>query len=438
MLSVFRRTDKEKIALLLLFSILTFVQLWVARSLQFVPVADAGSIFSGAVGLATTGELPNPEYFARFGNQWGLLIFISAFFWVGQVFTQNFFMIYAGVLTLLINIGLYALYDLVKTRFNKRVAFIILAIVLLFPKIYFFPSKIYTDAASVAMPIIALNLFYRMRAEESKKWVLFAVLTGVVLALGAAFKPTVAIMFIAMGMLSWIYKAHVRLYKGLLIAGIVMAILLSANMLSRNLALGDEMLERHQAPWFQWFVMGLKEEDLENNMWIGTNTEPFYSRTVHMEVRAEREAFIRSELVRLVDEKETMGDWARLFVKKYIVLHYRGDFAPGCTIVFSEDDSGLKAWFGDIRFSAPYVAYNRVILYSIIFLAYISIFFKRRDWVASLALFGVYFFFVFLSEVSPRQLSNYLFIFFYLSSISIDGILRKLGWNGQQNVREPL
>jgi len=421
---------KEKLVLLILFSALTFLQLLVASALQYVPNFDAGSIFYGAVGLATTGELPNPEYFAMFGNQWGLLVFISAFFWIGQFFTQNFFMIYVGVLTILINIGLYALYDLIKTRFNKCLAFIILTLVLLYPQIYIFPSKIYTDSASMAMPIVALNLFYRIRTEErSKKRVLLAILMGITIALGATFKPTVAIMFVAMAMLSWIYQERARIYKSLLISGAVMAVILLAFSISRNHVISDELFERHQTPWFQWFVMGLKEEGLEENRWDGTRTSHFYNVTLNLETRAEREAFIRSELLRLLDEKETLGDWARLFGKKYIVLHYRGDFAPGCTIVFSEYDSGFQAWLRDNRFSVPYVLYHRVILYSILFLAYISIFFKGRDWVTSLALFGVYFFFIFLSEVSSRQLSNYFFIFFYLAAISIDGIMRKFGWS---------
>jgi hypothetical protein len=422
-----RSIDKEKAALFILFSILTFLQVWVARAVQYVPQYDAGSLFAGAVGLATTGKIPNPEYFAMFGNQWGLLIFISAFLWIGQLFTQNFFMVYACVLVILVNTGLYALYDLTRAKLSRRVAFIILGIVLLYPQIYVFPSKIYTDAASMAMPIVALNLYYRMGAEETrKKRVVLAVLMGITIALGAAFKPTVAIVYIAMLMLSWMFAERARIYKCLLISGAVLAVLVMALRIGYNASISDDLLERWQTPWYQWVVMGLKGEGLELELWSSTRVEHFYGVTYHMETLEEREAFIRSEFIRLVGINESPGDWARLFGKKFVVLHYRGDFSPGCTITFSPDDTGFKAWFRDIRLSAPYFLYHRVILYSVFLLAYISVFFKKRDWVASLALFGVYVFFIFLSEVRSRQLTNYLFVFFYLAAVSIDGILRKV------------
>jgi len=188
----------------------------------------------------------------------------------------------------------------------------------------------------------------------------------------------------------------------------------------------DELLERWQTPWYQWVVMGLHDEGISNNHWSGTNVGHFYNTTFHLETLAEREAFIQSEFVRLTSDR-TAADWARLFARKYIVLHYRGDFAPGSTIVFCDtEDTGFKAWFRDVRFTPLYVGYHRAIIYSIILLAYASIFFKRRDCVASLALLGVYIFFIFLCEVRARLLINQAFLFFYLAAISIDGIMTKV------------
>jgi len=421
-----KQLNKEKTVLIIIFSLLTVIQFLVANTLQYHPNYDAESVFVGAIGFATTGTLPNPSYFATFGNQWGILLFLSALFGITQFFTQNFFMVYAGVLIVIVNTGLYALYNLVKMRFSQKTAFIVLAIVLVYPPIYVFPSVIYTDVASIAMPIVALNLFYRLtKCETPRKRVILSILLGLTLAIGTAFKITVLIVFIAMVMLTWAHKERLKIYKGLLIASAVIAVFHAALTINYRSHISSELRERHQTPWFQWVVMGLEDEGLADNMWGGTNVGHFYRTTFYLETFAEREAFIREEFTRLTANR-TVSDWSRLFVHKYIVLHYRADFAPGGTIVFSDTDTGFKAWFRDVRFTPLYIWYHRAIIYTIILLAYISIFFKKRDFVASLALLGMYMFFIFLCEVRPRLLTNQFFIFFYLAAISIDGIICKL------------
>ena len=112
--------------------------------------------------------------------------------------------------------------------------------------------------------------------------------------------------------------------------------------MSRNHVISDELFERHQTPWFQWFVMGLKEEGLEENMWDGTRTSHFYNVTLNLETRTEREAFIRSELLRLLDEKETLGDWARLFGKSISCCTIGVTSPPGVPLCFPNMTAAFK------------------------------------------------------------------------------------------------
>ena len=420
------RFDKEKITLIIIFAALTIIQLIVANQLRFVPTLDAGSLFFAAIDFATTGSITNLYYFAMFGNQWAPLLFISGIFRITRFFTQDFFMVYAGVLAVIVNMGLFAMYDLIKRQSSRRVAFIMLGVVLIYTPIYVFPTLIYTDVASMAMPILALNLFYRIKDSAcKKKRVVLAILLGVTLAVGTAIKITVLIIFIAMVMLAWIFNERAALYKALLIAALIIVAVMGVSRIHYRHHISDELLERWQTPWYQWIIMGLKEEGLEDNMWTGTNVGHFYNATFHMETMEERKAFLREEFIRLTSDRNAV-DWARLFVKKYIVLHYRGDFAPGATIAFTPEDTGFMAWYRDVRFTTPYIVYHRIIIYTITLLAYISVFFKRRDHVAALALLGVYMFFIFLCEVRVRLLTNQFYIFFYLASISVNGIILKI------------
>ena len=136
------------------------VQASLAFFLAYEPNYDVKSVFDGAVAVAETGKLTEEltEYFAWASNNFGLMFIMSVVFKIFGSITGNYFMIFAFTNIVLVNAAVFFLYSLVRRACGAKASYIVLILLFLYIPMYFFPSMIYTDTATMFVPIGCLYL----------------------------------------------------------------------------------------------------------------------------------------------------------------------------------------------------------------------------------------------------------------------------------------
>jgi hypothetical protein len=422
------------------FAVFILGQMFVARFVQYEPLHDVDQIYRGAISLAETGRLYEGAdgYYARFAHQWGTCVFMSYIFKLANFITAshtNYFLTYAGMLIAIVNLGAFALFDSVKRISGEKAAVVTLLVLALYAPFYIFPDLIYTDSLSMAAPIIALNIWLRMDQPDigRKRKIMLAVLLGVVVGLGALFKVTVLIVFIAIVLTAWIapnkpFRLNMPKYGYLGISILFTALILIAPMRSYRKSISDDLIERWKTPKpLFWVAAGLQSTaGLHRTVWHGsTDVEYYYDIIAEIPTLAEREEYLKKELVNNIRKIKITGI-PRFIASKMAVLYGRVDYAPGATIPFDAADTDVMVFLDNARWSTFYLVWNGIIFYGIVFLAFISIIFYKRSYIAYLAAIGVHLFFIFW-EATPKYLQNYFFVMLYLAALTASSLVPMVG-----------
>jgi hypothetical protein len=198
---------REKIALAVVLSAIFAIQMCIAHCLEYQRLNDVNEVFNGAVGLSEGYGLINPEYFATFPNNFPITLFMSVVFRFARFITfgrVGYFMMYAAMLGVFVELGMLALFDATRSFLSKKTAVAVLIIASAYIPLYTFPCLVYTDVATVSAPIIIINLYHRLlSAGDRRKRNIIAVLLGIVLSFGTLFRVTVFIVFIAILLTAW-------------------------------------------------------------------------------------------------------------------------------------------------------------------------------------------------------------------------------------------
>jgi len=400
--------------LIVYFAIIVIIQLTFAILLTYTPAHDAANVFNGAISLSESGSLPDDTlwYFAMAKNNFGLTFLMSLVFRAASVFTDNYYIIFAIVNIVTVDIGVFFLYELIRSRISAKTARIALLLLFLYIPLYFFPAMLYTDTATMCLPIICIGIYHRICSTDSFtcKTVVLAVLLGILTSVGYAIKPTAAIILIAIVLIS-LFIRKARLFARLGIALTAAAAVIIVFNVIYNRSIPEKTREDYSFPPTHWVMMGLQN----NGQVSWSEFEKTLSYATYAEKNAGAVETIKERLKQL-----GFGGWAKLALKKIGVLYSRPDFAPGGIIVF--DSRPASASLNGFRLNNPfYLTYNGIFFYGAFALAFISIFFKKRDPAAYLALLGVNLFFI-MWEVNPKYLQNYFLLVVYLASISADNI----------------
>ncbi|MDR1640824.1 MAG: hypothetical protein LBT59_14100 [Clostridiales bacterium] len=424
--------------------LLFWAQMTIADMLRYAPLWDAGEVFNGAASLSLDEGLHRSYYFATFPNNVGLTLFLS---WMYKLYALvsgkpiDFFMAYSGTLAVIVEFGVLMLYDTIKRYLNKKTAIIMLVVLLLYLPTYLLPSVLYTDVASMSAQIAGLNMFIRLRERKRSVWsrLLISMFMGIFIGIGASFKVTAGIIFIAIFLMAWIPRRRKKktsklkfgfgLYGYLMLSAIIILLLVMApRWISEKNYITAEQKERYEIPIIHWIMMGLNEKDLERMKWVGTEVSEDYGIVKEIETMEERKQYAMDEIIRRIEEK-TPEDFVRLYMKKMRVLYGRVDMAPGALIPFSgvEDDQGnpeLRAFLDEFRWTTPYLVWNGVIFYGCLALAILSIFCRKRSGLALLAFLGFNVFFL-VWEVNSRQIINFFFILVFMASICVYSMTKR-------------
>jgi 4-amino-4-deoxy-L-arabinose transferase-like glycosyltransferase len=299
---------------------------------------------------------------------------------------------------------------------GNKIAYALLAVLLFYIPMYFFPSMIYTDTATMCIPIICLNLFMRLQTEDmsQKKSAILYILIGIAGGFGFVIKPTAAIMFIAIVIICCVFIRKPKVYKQISLSAALFAVIIILFMIPYRLHVPEDIREAHSIPYAHWVMMGLQNG--------GRGTWEEFAKTMSFPTYAEKNANAAAVVKSRLNDMGAKG-FVKLMGQKFVVLYSRPDFQPGGIIpfyIFEKDTAAAK--LGDMRLdNIFYLVYNALVFYGAAILAYVSVFFKTRNITAYLAMFGIHLFFIFW-EVNPRWLTNYFFVLIFLACLSVKAL----------------
>lgn len=419
-----KRTAKVKlnknIYIIIYFIIVIAIQVVFACVLAYEPNYDVKSVFDGAISLAETGKLTESltKYFAWASNNFGFTFIMSIIIKIAGTVSKNYFYIFAFTNIILVNLGVYFLYDLIRRVCGAKIAYAVLAILFFYIPMYFFPSMIYTDTATMCVPIICLNLFMRLQTESmsQRKNTVFYILIGIISGFGFVVKPTAAIMFIAIVIICCIFIRKLKVYKSIALSIVLFIGIIVLFKIPYQIHVPKDVREANSIPYTHWVMMGLQ------NSGKGTWDEFAITRSfpTYVQKNANAIATIKSRL----NDMGVKG-FVKLMGQKLGVLYSSPDLQPGGIIKFDGNAASMK--LGEMRFNNKfYLIYNSIVFYGTIILAFVSIFLRTRNFTAYLAIFGIHLFFVFW-EVNSRWLTNYFFVLIFLACLSIKALFEKLG-----------
>ena len=239
------------------------VQMFMAHALRFVPKTDAEQCFTAAQLLVDTGTFGTNErsfvYFTRYPHNLGMVYLLAAIFkFFGFFGWADRFMQAALVCTLLFTPGLICAACAAKRMGGvKAQARMLILFASSLPLLYC-TSELYTDAFSVAFPMVIVYCFLRVKeAEGNRARLLWSVLFGLTTFVGAQIRFTAVIAAIAC-LIALLFE---RRGRALLCAGCALAlsfVLLGGAIDSftyRHLA--EEDIAKYELPKLHYIAMGL-------------------------------------------------------------------------------------------------------------------------------------------------------------------------------------
>lgn len=290
--------------------LMEMVQLVMIFPLRYTPVYDVDAIFGGAAEWAETGAFASySEYFGMFPNNFGGLVLLRCVFGIAKLFGIKDFFLAASVFNSVLSIATMYLTGSVCAKLTgergRITAYFLFLISLPF---YFIAPAFYTDALSMAFPILILRLYISAREQNkpAKRLVLF-LLMGAAAGAGYGIKATAAIMLIAVfidALLFWGAKRALSIAAAGA-AGVLLCTLLTQAVVYRHLDRAEA--ERTQIPVLHWVMMGSAGN--------GSYDPDEYDFTKSFADPAERKKAVAERLVARLKSYDA-ADFASLFTGK--------------------------------------------------------------------------------------------------------------------------
>jgi len=344
------------------------------------------------------------------------MLIMSAIFRTFGSITKNYFIVFAFTNIVLVNAAVFYLYSLVRRVCGTKASYTVLTLLFLYIPMYFFPSMIYTDTATMFAPIGCLYLFYRAGEEGCGRRTRFAcyVLIGVMSGIGFAVKPTAAIMYIAIVLINCVLTRKLEIYKLTAVSAVFFVLVTAFFQTAYRIHIPGDVRAAHSIPPTHWVMMGLQNDGRVSwSEYVATMSHPTYAGK-----HANAVAVIQARLGEM-----GAGGFLSLAARKTGVLYENVDFQPGGIIPFYKSDAAMR--LRALTLDNPVImVYNGIVFYGAAVLALLSIIFKNRNLTAYAAFIGVHLFFIFW-EVNPKYLTNYFFVFIFLACLTVSAVFEQ-------------
>jgi len=262
-------TEKSGYLILIAFIVIsTIVSITLGIKLRYEPMWDLESVFYGGLEWAQTGDFKTyHSYFATFPHNIPTLLLFRCLFGVYIFFGGNDYYAVAVVLAvLLLQVSVYAIYDSVRRLLDIRAAIMALFIIAIYLPFYTMGAVFYTDVLSLPFIAVAFNLYVRFKTAESfKHKLVYAVIFGACIGIGALIKTTVLILFIAC-LIDWAVNNKDWKLKNIkfdLLNITATTFIIAAIMIPYNLYVNNayaDQLYKHRVPLTASILVGLNED----------------------------------------------------------------------------------------------------------------------------------------------------------------------------------
>ncbi|ERL12813.1 dolichyl-phosphate-mannose-protein mannosyltransferase [Coriobacteriaceae bacterium BV3Ac1] len=205
----------------------------------------------------------NLLYYARYPNNLALLTILIPLFKLALCFNPSLTGMMCSYIVILFNCfciftTLVLLHILVKKTYkSSSIDLFVVVLFELFTPFWLYAPIYYTD--TVVMPLVVLLLFgYRLLAETSfPKAILYAVLLGILAAIGFLLKATV--IFIFLGLIFCLLRNWKRTYRYIVVTSItfVAATSFISPILQSSFGISSNMVEANKFPYTHWVMMSL-------------------------------------------------------------------------------------------------------------------------------------------------------------------------------------
>lgn len=304
---------------LLLFFALCFA---CAKAMAMALLYDARYLFDGAASLAQTGSFGENEwYFYRYQNNVAPAVYLSLFFRLGAIFRLDAQTAGQLLCAFGTTAAVFFICKISHMLCGAKAACMSLALCFATLPMYFFCAVPYTDTLSLPYAVGCMYFYLKAKRAQTLKFrcihMLFA---GVMIAVGAAVKPTVYIAAIAISIdLAMDFLRKISFKKMLLPLLCTVAVCVALPLLQNAYVYGGGLLDEQQAqnehiPFTHWIMLGLTSNGAYND-----EDQEFTINQPSPEVRS---AAINAEISRRIAEKSPL-DW--LIWAKAKLLTITGD-----------------------------------------------------------------------------------------------------------------
>ena len=247
---------------------LFLVQVVLAYWMEYTPAGDNFMLYNGSMMLARDGCFDaNPDfglYLARFSNQWGFVLILTAIR-KALVFAgiEGFFMPLAVIQALLYTVGTRAAACTADMLGGTRARARTLLLTACCLPLYLVAGVLYTDTFSA--PFVILTLFFALktvRAQRGARQLGLAALTGLLALIGGQIKMTVFIVLIAAVI---VFALSLRPGRAalcaLLSAGIALGGTAAVHAYMLEEVIDPEVYAQQNTPAIHWVMMSIPTSD---------------------------------------------------------------------------------------------------------------------------------------------------------------------------------
>ena len=411
------------------------VQMLMAHALRFVPKTDAEQCFTAAKLLVDAGTFGTNErsfvYFTRYPHNLGMVYLLAGIFKVfGALGWADRFMQAALVCTALFSLGLVCAARAAKRMGGVKAQARMLILFLSSLPLIYCTSELYTDAFSVAFPMIIVYCFLRVKeAEGMKGRALWALLFGLATFIGAQIRFTAVIAAIAC-LIALLLERRGRALA-FAAAALAAAFLLCGAAMDaythRHLAKED--IEKYELPKLHYIAMGLPIHEEDGYGQYGDGGWLIFSTS--FDDPGERDAALLTHVIDKVYYLRYPSRMVNMLSRKLLSTFGTGTFMLNEIIEADshEPDSAVKQIiFNEGRFSRAYYHIATALLAAQMMIACMACLaaIRRRDTSSAplyIALLGV-FLFLCIWESRGRYFFQFVPLLLCAGAMPLEGIKR--------------
>ncbi|MCD7836251.1 MAG: hypothetical protein LUG83_06325 [Lachnospiraceae bacterium] len=309
----------------------------VSVCLRSAPVSDYADVYYAAYNYANGLEVENWDYFARWNNNVGYMLVLSALFKLGGLFggeeASYYFVLVLNVLQvlMLLRCAVY-LAGRVAGRHSFACSFMALIVGSLWLPLWANTSIFYSDQLSLGAAVFGITLLVRGRERNRK--LPYAVLAGFFFGAGIILKATSATLLIALTAAYVLFMRCREYIKEILVCALMLVLVFSGYKMYTAQMPYQENVDILKAPVEYWIALGL------NGSGTYGDSEEFAIRCLTAGSYEERKEIAREQIMENIDN---------LWNIEHIMAKLRqnfgiGDLGAAGYLIWPEHENLLWNW----------------------------------------------------------------------------------------------